>query len=72
MAESRRIVDRRTGRYTLEPEFGVAMVEDLAKQWKSRCPQGCGRHGNFGHVELEISTDNYDHLYDRSVAMSES
>ena len=71
-AESRRIVDRRTGRYLLDPEYGVAMVEDLATQWKCRCPQGCGRHSNFGHVELKISTDNYYHLHDRSVAMTES
>lgn len=47
--ESRRVVDHPTGRYMLDPEYGVVMVKDLENQSRS---EGCGRHSNLCHVKL--------------------
>lgn len=51
-----------------EREHGVTMVEDMAHRLKYRCPEGCGRHSNLDHMELEILTGRYD----RWVGMAES
>lgn len=66
--ESRGFIDRRTDRYVLGPEYFVAMVEDLANQLNSRCPERCGQHTHVGDVELEVLTERYD----RPVATIES
>lgn len=66
--ESRGFVDRRRDRYVLSPEYVVAMVEDLANQLNSRCPERCEQHTDVGDVELEVLTERYD----RPVATIES
>lgn len=38
--ESRRVLHRHTHHYMLDPERGVAMLEDLANRLRSGCPEG--------------------------------